>query len=221
MPGLVLALDASSIEMSAALAEDGGLLAEAIAAARSGPRLLALVADAFRAAGRAPAELESIVAVAGPGSFTGVRITLATALGLAPDRAAGGRPRLRTISTFAALALQAPAETRRLLAVVDALRGEVFLQELGRCGKRWTANHPPRRIATGALESGSDPAPVWTQQALPIDWPGELHLARPLAAAVAEHASRPDASDDPIFLDHLNPVYLRSAAVTLPNTGSR
>jgi tRNA threonylcarbamoyladenosine biosynthesis protein TsaB len=73
----------------------------------------------LRQAGAHTRELEGIAVGIGPGSFTGVRIGLATARGLA---LALGVP-VAGVSTLDALAAGAPAA----LPVVDARRGEVFV----------------------------------------------------------------------------------------------
>ena len=49
---------------------------------RSSGRLLEMIAEVLAEAGAKPADLGGVVALAGPGSFTGLRIGLATALGL-------------------------------------------------------------------------------------------------------------------------------------------
>lgn len=94
------------------------------AESRSSTILLALVDAALAAAGVAPGELSGIAAVAGPGSFTGTRVTLATALGLRLGTAA---PAV-AVSTLEALALAAREPRETLLAAVDALRGAWFVQ---------------------------------------------------------------------------------------------
>ena len=78
------------------------------------------VADLLARAGLGPRDLERVAVVAGPGSFTGLRSSLAFARGLA--RATGAL--LVPIPTFAAAsrAIPQPADADLLL---DALRGEV------------------------------------------------------------------------------------------------
>jgi tRNA threonylcarbamoyladenosine biosynthesis protein TsaB len=148
----VLALDSAGARASAAVAAAGELRAARHAARETaGFDLLGLVDAVLTAAGVRPEGLGGIVALRGPGSFTGVRVACATALGLAR---ANGVP-ATGVSTLEALALAAPAGSGALLAVIDALRGEWFVQ---------------------AFERG----PLWS--ATPA---GEPELVRPAAAALA------------------------------------
>ena len=113
---LILAFDTATDIATSALVADGTVLDEG----RSRPQsLLAEIDRLFTAAGAAPADLTGIVVGTGPGSFTGTRIGLAVARGLALslDLPAAG------VSTLDALAEAAPAA----FPVVDARRGEVFV----------------------------------------------------------------------------------------------
>jgi tRNA threonylcarbamoyladenosine biosynthesis protein TsaB len=83
-------------------------------------RLLPLAAGLLDDAGLRWHDLELIAVGLGPGTFTGLRIGIATARGLA---AATGAP-LVGLGTLRVLA--AAAADRRVLAVIDARRGEVF-----------------------------------------------------------------------------------------------
>jgi tRNA threonylcarbamoyladenosine biosynthesis protein TsaB len=89
-------------------------------------RLLGLIEEVLAAGGLSPGDLDRIAVGTGPGSFTGLRIGVATARGLAQGVGAG----LVGVSTLRALAAgaqepAAPAD-RAVLAVVDARRGEAF-----------------------------------------------------------------------------------------------
>ena len=86
-------------------------------------RLLALARTLLGRAGLAFADLDLIAVGTGPGSFTGLRIGVATARALAQ---ATGAP-VAGVSTLRALA-EVPADPETLvLPVVDARRGEVFV----------------------------------------------------------------------------------------------
>jgi tRNA threonylcarbamoyladenosine biosynthesis protein TsaB len=88
--------------------------------------LLPLIDELVRAAGLEIAALDAIAVGAGPGSFTGLRIGMATAKGLAFG---GGKP-LWAVSSLAAMALaigDGHGQADGLLVpVLDARRGEVF-----------------------------------------------------------------------------------------------
>jgi tRNA threonylcarbamoyladenosine biosynthesis protein TsaB len=113
---LTLAFDTATAIATSALVRDGEVLGERVSRAVT---LLEEVDDLVRAAGAAPADLDAIVVGTGPGSFTGVRIGLATARGLA---ASLGLP-VAGVSTLDALAHGAPGA----LPVIDARRREVFV----------------------------------------------------------------------------------------------
>jgi tRNA threonylcarbamoyladenosine biosynthesis protein TsaB len=81
-------------------------------------RALALVDEVLSRAHCRAADIGELVVGCGPGSFTGLRIGIATARGLA---LALGRP-CAGVSTLEALAAGAPGA----LALVDARRGELF-----------------------------------------------------------------------------------------------
>jgi tRNA threonylcarbamoyladenosine biosynthesis protein TsaB len=223
---LWLAIDATSPRSSAALAENGRLLAQAHGAAgesrpgrdRSAARsLLELVADCFRESGRDFGDVGTVVAVNGPGSFTGVRVTLATAMGLVPERATGAR--LLAISSLGALALQAPPEANSIVALVDALRGEWYRQSF-------------ERGTTGELRPGGEAERAAYEDASPdattvllggAGAPGALISgpvvrAAPLAGTIAISASSGSAAA--LLADNLAPLYLRAPAVTPPRSAA-
>jgi tRNA threonylcarbamoyladenosine biosynthesis protein TsaB len=88
-------------------------------------RLLAMAAGLLERAGVAWSEVDRIAVGIGPGRFTGLRVGVATARGLAQSLGAEliGVPTLRAL---AAPALAAGDGGDRVLAVIDALREELF-----------------------------------------------------------------------------------------------
>lgn len=124
---LTLAFDTATAWGRFALAEDGRLLAERPhnVMGSYADALLPVIAGVLAEAGRSLDQVETVAVTAGPGSFTGVRIGLATAKGLAYGLGA----RLVTEPTLAAMAAALLAEwPERELAVpvLDARRGELF-----------------------------------------------------------------------------------------------
>jgi tRNA threonylcarbamoyladenosine biosynthesis protein TsaB len=90
--------------------------------------LMPAVAEAMDRAGLDFGELEAIAVGVGPGTFTGLRIGVATARALAT---ANGLP-LKPVSSLAALAAGIDADVR--LPLIDAKRGELFGALLERDG---------------------------------------------------------------------------------------
>jgi tRNA threonylcarbamoyladenosine biosynthesis protein TsaB len=112
---LTLAFDTATEVATSALVDDGEVLGERFSRAQT---LLEDVDALLRQGGAHPRDLDALAVGIGPGSFTGVRIGLAVARGLAlalDVRGAG-------VSTLDALAAGAPGA----LPVVDARRREVF-----------------------------------------------------------------------------------------------
>jgi tRNA threonylcarbamoyladenosine biosynthesis protein TsaB len=112
---LILAFDTATEAATSALVADGELLAERVSRAQT---LLEDVDALLRQGGTHPRDLDSLAVGIGPGSFTGLRIGLATARGLALSLGLPGSG----VSTLAALQAGAPGA----LPVVDARRREVF-----------------------------------------------------------------------------------------------
>jgi tRNA threonylcarbamoyladenosine biosynthesis protein TsaB len=81
---LLLSLETSTQSCSAALHDDGVLVAsKVIETPRSAASQLAVMIDeVFHDANRKPQELKGVIVAAGPGSYTGLRIGVATAKGL-------------------------------------------------------------------------------------------------------------------------------------------
>ena len=129
----LLALDSASRRVSVAIwRPDGAILAAEESTGRHGSeRLLQLIDEVLRDSGLALTGLGGLLALRGPGSFTGLRIGMATVLGL---HEATGLP-ATAISTLRVLGhtgrAASEAAGRPVTAVVDALRGEWFTQIFG------------------------------------------------------------------------------------------
>ncbi len=153
------------------------------------------------------ADLDGIVVLCGPGSFTGIRVALATALGL---RATFAMPVLG-MSTLAALALQTDsAAGSPIVALVDALRDEWFVQEFRHTGQGLVALGSPGRVTAASL-CAPPGARLAAHEAQPI--PAHLvgvalHRAAALSAMVAMAASADRLGD--LLSAALDPLYLRA-----------
>ncbi len=117
---LILAFDTATDVATSALVDDGEVLGERVSRAVT---LLEDVDALLRQGGARPTDLDALAVGVGPGSFTGIRIGLATARGLALGLGVPGAG----VSTLAALAEGAPGA----LPVIDARRHEVFVLQDG------------------------------------------------------------------------------------------
>ena len=112
---LTLAFDTATAVATSALVDGDEVLGERVSRAQT---LLEDVDALLRQAGAHPSDLDRLAVGLGPGSFTGVRIGLAVARGLALSLDVPGSG----VSTLAALAAGAPGA----VPVVDAKRREIF-----------------------------------------------------------------------------------------------
>ena len=129
--------------------------------------LLPRVAAEMEAAGRTVADIAEVVVGCGPGSFTGVRIGVATAKGVA----AGLGVPLYGIGTLDAVAWRAllaarPSEGSLIGVVGDAMRGEVYPALFRVRGGR------VERLGADRVAHPAEVAEAWAR-----DVPGELLLA--------------------------------------------
>jgi len=120
---VLLAIETSTDYGSIAIGRGPDLLGEVVIGARSrhAEALLPALDFLLRTARLARNDIRGIVVGAGPGSFTGVRVAAATALGLSTGL---GVP-LYAYSSLACLALESTAQGP-VCTVFDARRGEVY-----------------------------------------------------------------------------------------------
>jgi tRNA threonylcarbamoyladenosine biosynthesis protein TsaB len=180
----IFAFDTATSVATCALVRDGDLLGERTTTAKA---VLAAADELVRGADLVPGELDALVVGTGPGSFTSIRIGLATALGLALalDTPVAG------VSSLHAFAGGTP--------VIDARRGEVFTsgpllarpEELAVAGDRLVGDGAVRYRTV--FETAGAEVP-------PDDDPGH----RPAAYRLVAHAS------DFGRAEAVEPVYLRA-----------
>lgn len=117
----ILGIDTSTTTASVAIVgPERTVFKDYVIAERRSSDLLVAIDQLCKDYGVVPTELDAVAVGAGPGSFTGLRIGMATAKGIA---FAAGKP-LWAVSSLAALAAANLAPS--VCAVLDARRGEVF-----------------------------------------------------------------------------------------------
>ena len=124
---LTLAVDQSTAVNSVALLDGEAVLWETrwTRAEARGPQLVAVIEAALAGLGRAPAQIEAFAVGVGPGSYSGLRMSISAVRAWALP---GGRP-VCGVSSAEALARDAMDETGARTAAVagDARRGRLWL----------------------------------------------------------------------------------------------
>lgn len=222
----VLALDTATAACSAALWGGDALRARRFVAMVRGhaEALMPMVEAVMAEAGAAYRDLDLIATTVGPGTFTGLRVGLAAARGVA---LAAGRP-IVGVTTLEALAHgvdRAALDGRSLVAALDARRGEVYVQvfdsALAPLGEPRAAT--PGMVAAdlpaGPLALVGDGAPlIAAELAARAGDVSELDAPRlPDAAVIAALAARRFAGPD-VALPSAPPapLYLRSSGAREP-----
>lgn len=129
----ILGIDTATRDASVALVQAGAAGDETIAEARfgesgaSGAEILPAIDACLAEARLGPSDIDLVAVSIGPGSFTGLRVGLATGRGLA----LGGKASVVGVPTLEALAHAALVESGRakpdlLCACLDARRGQVY-----------------------------------------------------------------------------------------------
>lgn len=212
----ILALETATRRATIALL-DG----ERVVAARShedpfthAERIVPLIDEVFAETGYGKSSLDLIACGIGPGSFTGVRIALATGKGiaLALDRALIGIGSLRAMAGGISRDEQAPS----VIPLIDARKSEVFVAVYGSDGSEQAA---PSHVARASLAELLAPrltagAVVVGEIAAALDIP-EAAIRRgfstdlPDAAVIGRLALARAQAGDFDSLDELEPAYVR------------
>ncbi len=215
-PRFALGMDTSTRKLGLALVDEGGaVIAEREEATSThATRLVPALEWLLASCGAGRGDLCAIGAVTGPGSFTGLRIGLASALGLsrALSIPAYGLQSLR------AIALAVPAEGAGL-AVMDARRSQLYCQGFLRREGEVISLGEPRALAAERVLYEM-PSPMWAAGdgvALVRGWPAECRLISEipnLAVPAAREALAALASGRAAA--GLLPTYVRPPDVRLP-----
>ena len=217
---LVLAVDSSTARESVALVRGERLLGEVCLDTEdvASRRLLPAAAFLLDAAGVAPAQLDGLAVAVGPGSFTGLRVGIATVQGLA---LASGRPCVG-VSTLAALGQLGAEAGLPVAALLDALRNEVYAALYAAGGGEVLAPRRERleefvaRTPAEALFVG-DGAERFGERILALRPRARLR-SRPafLAAVVARLGRARLERGEGVSPEALRPFYLREAHIRTP-----
>jgi tRNA threonylcarbamoyladenosine biosynthesis protein TsaB len=179
-----LAIETSSDRASVAVGRPDQVLSEASleGARKHAGALPGLIAQALAGASAGLDDLEALVLGDGPGSFTGLRVGAAVAKALVRARGLA----LHAVPALSAVAWSAkPAAGSRVLAVANALRGEVYAAEY--------------RFGAGCVETLRAPT-VWLPERLLSDWPVPDIVAGTLPEGLSERLGEWQGGRHPAFV---------------------
>jgi tRNA threonylcarbamoyladenosine biosynthesis protein TsaB len=212
----VLAIETSSPRGSVALTERGRVIVsfDHEQANAHAERLLPLVERAIAESGFSKRSLERVAVGVGPGSFTGLRVGIAHAEGIALGL---GIPLVGVGALRAMAATARDGDGRLRVPVLDARRDEVFVAAYTHEGEeRLAPTALPRASALGELEKlGPDLCFIGAAAALLSETVERLEGRDhdlPHAREVALLGSRLDPARHPP-----DPIYVRGVGATLPN----
>lgn len=222
---IVLALDAALAACSAAVWADGRVIAQRFEAMARGQSeaLIPMLRGTMAAAGIAFADLDALAATVGPGAYTGVRIGLAAARGMA---LAGGLP-LLGVTTFDAVARAVRdaegLDGSNLAVALETKRADIYVQcftcDLALLGEPAVLAPEEVLLPDGPVAVAGDAADrliAGLGDGARVRRVGNARLDQPDAAIVARIACERIAAD-PGALNQPppRPLYLRPPSVTL------
>jgi len=218
---LTLAIDTSGAVESLALVQGGLVLADQRARRprRRGTALGVAIDRLLASVGRAPADLAAISVGLGPGAFTGLRVGISTARGMA---------RALDIPLYgfdSTLGLACAAFGHDVVVVLDARRDEVYVARYAAAAdpaslptpEHATRLESPEDLAASLVDAPSrllvgDGARLYADQLLaaaPQHRIGTLEPGGAALGAVARDAARRLAADERPALASVVPLYLR------------
>jgi tRNA threonylcarbamoyladenosine biosynthesis protein TsaB len=211
---VILAVDTSTDVASVAIVGEDGLFAEMSWHIRNqhSRHLDTVLRTLFSATGTSVIDLTAVVAANGPGSFSGIRVGISAAKGLAMSR---GIP-LVGICTLDVIGFQAARQGREVWAILPAGRQQLYLARYRNEGIAWQRIVDPHLIAaedlrrdltTGCYLAGEGILSLCPEnEDLSTQLP---HEAPRRAAFLAELGRRYFSGGGVNQLDTLEPLYLR------------
>ena len=219
----ILALETSAKAVSAAVSEDGKILCSGYqdTGLTHSRTLMPIVEHILKNTGLTVSDMDAVAVAAGPGSFTGIRIGVSAAKGLAfaADKPAIG------VSTLAAMARNVAFCDGLVICAMDARRQQVYNALFEAKDGSLTRLTPDRAIALAELaeELQGDPRPMTVVGDGALLCHGFLaeagipcrlappHLRMQNAMSVALEAEGMAAEGRLVSAQALEPVYLRPA----------
>jgi tRNA threonylcarbamoyladenosine biosynthesis protein TsaB len=214
----VLAVETSSLAGGVALLDDERLVAEYLldVSVTHSERLMAAVDRVLADARWTPRDLDGLAVAVGPGSFTGLRIAVSTAKGLA---LALDRP-IAAVPTLDAMAAALPWAALPVCPVLDARKGEVYASRYrwdgGAMRREWDylALSPEalaERLTEPVIVAGDGAAAVHSPYARSVPSPRRLPSPACVGALGLERLRRGDI----VTAAALAPLYLRPSEAEL------
>src|SRR6267143_2804758 len=203
-----LAIDTSGVEQAMVVLDGRRVLAaEDWVRRRDDQPVLARLEALVKRAGGGPNDLEAVAAARGPGSFTGLRVGLSLAAGLAYAR----HVPLHLIDSLPILARRADGDPATV-ALRDAGRAEVFAWREGELVRRMPAAELAAWLPNSArvIAEPAGMLATWS--------PGQAHLEilqadrRRHSAALADSAIWTFESQKPLRYDEVQALYVQPAA---------
>jgi len=181
--GTVLAIDTATPAGAVALLVEERVLRRPIEWRSSFRQVAPAIEQLLEEAGLRLADLGAIAVPAGPGSFTGLRVGAAMALGLSRLT---GRP-LHAVPTLAAVAEAfAPPDERRVCATLDARRGRRYAALYERAAPgRWELLQGPVDAAPEEVAEIAGGAPLVAPDVGSAPHRGDGYLAEAVARLAA------------------------------------
>jgi tRNA threonylcarbamoyladenosine biosynthesis protein TsaB len=164
--------------------------------------------------------IDTVAVARGPGSFTAIRLAVTTAKTLSMVCDA----ELFSASTLSVLASCASGQADTVTAMIDARRGELYVQTFGRAGDKFVARDQPRLEDPEDLTLESELAVFrgrdlgWGDVSVPQEVQRmDSAITRPLAIPLWEQATDGETVDDP---DRLSPLYVRKSDAQRSSNGA-
>ena len=203
-----LAIDTSGVDQ-ALVVLDGRrqLAADDWVRDRADPPVLVRLDAVVKRAGGTPDDLEGVVAARGPGSFTGLRIGLSLAAGLAYAR----HIPLYVADSLAILARRATGDPARV-ALRDAGRREVYAWREGDAARRLPVDELAGWLPAAArvIVEPAGSLATWVPRLAHLELPAAERRA--LSAALLDSAIWTFDSQKPLRYDEVQALYVQPAA---------